>query len=120
MKVAPQKNIHYFKKQFSSAKGTVTSLQLVALHAGIGLSVAIIRPLAWLYFLGVFTFLLYQLFRPRVKPVHIIMACAYLVGAEVFLRMTGAFVFNEIGKYSVMLFCLIGMYHHGIKRGAWI
>lgn len=120
MAITQKQNISYLKKQFSSAKGSVSSLQLVALHVGIGLSVAVIRPLAWLYFLGTFSFLLYQLFRPNVKPVHILMACAYLAGAEVFLRMTGAFVFSEIGKYSVMFFCLIGMYHHGIKRGAWI
>ena len=30
----------------------------------------------------------------------------YIVGAEVFIRMTGGFVFYETGKYAVILFLI--------------
>ena len=107
-------------KNFRVQQSNLTSLQLVILHALVGFVVGVFKPLAWLYFLGIFGFFLYQLIKPNVKPVHILMACAYIVGGEVFLRMTGAFLFNEIGKYSVMLFCIIGMYKHGIKGASSI
>ncbi|AUC84412.1 hypothetical protein CW731_03455 [Polaribacter sp. ALD11] len=34
---------------------------------------------------------------------------AYLVGAEVFIRMTGGFVLYETGKYAVILFLIMGI-----------
>ena len=117
MKISTRQ-INFAREQLKVKNNQVTSLQLVILHVGIGLAVGVIKPLAWLYLLGTFGFLLYQLIRPNIQPAHILMACAYLVGAEVFLRMTGAFVFNEIGKYAVILFSLIGMYKHGLKAGA--
>lgn len=35
---------------------------------------------------------------------------AYIVGAEVFLRMTDSFVFYESGKYAVILFLIVGFF----------
>ncbi|WP_347175233.1 O-antigen ligase family protein [Polaribacter uvawellassae] len=35
---------------------------------------------------------------------------AYIVGAEVFLRMTSSFVFYESGKYSVIIFLTLGFF----------
>ncbi|MDT0643026.1 O-antigen ligase family protein [Zunongwangia sp. F363] len=42
-----------------------------------------------------------------------LMAAAYIAGAEVFFRMNGGMVFYETGKYSVILFLLIGMFYKG-------
>ncbi|WP_380743850.1 O-antigen ligase family protein [Salegentibacter chungangensis] len=41
------------------------------------------------------------------------MAAGYIAGAEVFYRMTGSMVFYETGKYSVIIFLLIGMLYKG-------
>jgi hypothetical protein len=41
------------------------------------------------------------------------MAAAYIAGAEVFYRMTGAMVFYETGKYMVIIFLVIGMFYKG-------
>jgi len=41
------------------------------------------------------------------------MAAAYISGAEVFFRMTEGMVFYETGKYSVILFLVIGMFFKG-------
>lgn len=35
---------------------------------------------------------------------------AYIVGAEVFLRMTDSFVFYESGKYAVIIFLMLGFF----------
>ena len=48
---------------------------------------------------------------------------AYMVGIEVFLKMTNASVVYEIGKYSVIGFLILGMYYRGFSKNAvmyWI
>ena len=39
----------------------------------------------------------------------VLSATAYLVGAEVFLRMTGGNIGYESGKYAVMIFMVLGL-----------
>src|SRR5690606_38836060 len=40
-------------------------------------------------------------------------------GAEVFLRMTKAFVFYETGKYAVIFFMILGVFFLGFKKNAF-
>lgn len=49
---------------------------------------------------------------------HILYACAYFTGAEVYIRMTKAYFFFETGKYSIIFFCILGMIYLGFKRNA--
>jgi len=46
------------------------------------------------------------------------MAAAYVVGSEVFLRMTDGNPLYEISKYGVIVFIFIGMYFSGFSKGA--
>jgi len=41
------------------------------------------------------------------------MAAAYIAGGEVFFRQTSAVIFYETGKYSVIIFLVIGMFFKG-------
>jgi hypothetical protein len=41
---------------------------------------------------------------------------SYVVGAEVFIRMTGGFVFYETGKYAVILYLLLGLFVGGFHQ----
>lgn len=41
---------------------------------------------------------------------------AYIVGAEVFIRMTGGFVLYETGKYAVILYLLFGLFVGELKQ----
>ena len=41
---------------------------------------------------------------------------AYIVGAEVFIRMTGGFIFYETGKYAVILFLIMGIVFGRFKQ----
>jgi O-antigen ligase len=43
---------------------------------------------------------------------------AYVVGAEVFLRMAKGNIGNEFGKYVVIIFMVLGIYYKGISRKA--
>jgi hypothetical protein len=52
-----------------------------------------------------------------------LIVAAYVVGSEVFLRMTGGNPTYEISKYGVMVFIFMGMYYSGFSKSAtpyWI
>ena len=57
--------------------------------------------------------LLFWIILKNNKNNEALMAAAYIAGAEVFYRMNGAMVFYETGKYTVILFLLIGMFYKG-------
>ncbi|PVW16577.1 hypothetical protein DDV96_04245 [Marixanthomonas spongiae] len=46
------------------------------------------------------------------------MAAAYITGAEVFFRMTGAYILYETAKYAVILFSLFGIFFYGFRYNA--
>ena len=47
-------------------------------------------------------------------------ASAYIVGIEVFLKMTNSFVVYEIGKYAVIAYLVLGMYYKGFSKNSVI
>jgi len=69
--------------------------------------------------LAVMGYFIYQIIAKKNKVQYVLLASAYITGAEVFLRMTKAFVFYETGKYAVMLFMLLGMLFMGFKKNAF-
>lgn len=71
------------------------------------------------YFYLVIVFFLYRIFSSKDRKKEVLIAAAYMAGAEVFFRMTKAFVFYESGKYSVMLFLGIGIFYYGFKNKAY-
>ncbi len=78
-----------------------------------GFLVYVYRPAASFLLLGTFVFLIFYVIIKENKKNEALMAAAYIAGAEVFYRMNGAMVFYETGKYSVILFLVIGMFYKG-------
>lgn len=58
--------------------------------------------------------------RNRNRNEEALIASAYVVGIEVFFRMTGATFLYEFGKYVVILFIILGFYYSGFSRRAMI
>ncbi|GAA4815455.1 O-antigen ligase family protein [Litoribaculum gwangyangense] len=87
-------------------------IKIIALHVLIGLLVYGFSALSRIYLLGIFVFFSYQIFKakPSQKAVKVLMACSYVVGAEVFIRMTGGNFLYEASKYLVIFFILIGIF----------
>ncbi|WP_299550074.1 O-antigen ligase family protein [Seonamhaeicola sp.] len=86
--------------------------KLLLLHVLLGLAVFVFKPLATLYFLFITFFCLYKIIRvsKKNKAFYVLLACAYIVGIEVFLRMNGGTFFYEASKYLVIVFILLGMF----------
>lgn len=51
---------------------------------------------------------------------EVLWACAYLVGAEVFLRMNGGTIFYEAIKYLVIIFIVIGLFKNSFANQSLI
>lgn len=71
------------------------------------------------YLLGILVYFIFKIVTSKEKTMPVLLAASYFTGAEVFLRMTKAFIFYETGKYAVMLFCLMGIFYLGFKKNAF-
>ena len=98
-------------------------ISLVLLHVFIGVIVYLIRPLSQIYCIASLAIGLYYIMKSGNKNNEVLYVSAYIVGGEVFLRMTGGNLFYETSKYSVMAFLMLGMYYSGFSKNAipfWI
>lgn len=98
-------------------KTNITYTTAVFFHIALGLLIYINESISKLYFLSAFIYFLYRIITlpGREKTLEVLKACAYFVGAEVFLRATKGAVTYEAGKYMVILFIIMGMFYRGIS-----
>lgn len=102
---------------------TINYYKLIFLHI-------IIAPiLLYLTFLdkpfGIILFVLGYLYivKNQNRNEEALYASAYMVGIEVFLKMTNSSIVYEMGKYSVIFYLIVGMYYKGFSKNAilyWI
>lgn len=96
---------------------------LIGLHIAIGIVIYAAPSLAKIYSLLIFVLGLYFVVKTKNRNNEVLYACAYIVGSEVFLRMTNGNPNHEFAKYSILIFMFIGMLYKGVSKGAtmyWI
>ena len=96
---------------------------LIILHVILGVVVFLSPKLSVVYGLLIFFVGAFFVIKTRNKNNEVLYAAAYIVGAEVFLRMTGGNLLYEFGKYGVIIFLIIGMFYSGFSKNAipyWI
>ena len=98
-------------------------ITLVLLHVLIGILIYLVRPLSQVYCIAMLVLGVYYVMKTGNRNNEVLYVSAYIVGSEVFLRMTGGNLFYETSKYGVMLFLALGMYYSGFSKNAipfWI
>src|SRR5690606_8155601 len=85
-------------------------------HIGIAFAIYFFSFLSKPLFLIIVGFLFFWVVAKSNKNDEALIAAAYVVGAEVFFRMTKGLIFYESGKYFVILFLLIGLLYKGTSR----
>ncbi|SHE87743.1 O-Antigen ligase [Psychroflexus salarius] len=95
-------------------------LNALIFHVVLGFAIYLVKSLATLYFLGILVYFIFKILRNAKDKYVVLEAAAYITAAEVFLRMTDGAFLHETGKYSVIVFMLLGMFLHGFKRKALI
>lgn len=96
---------------------------LVGLHAIIGILIYLVPFVSKIYAILILIVGLLWVIRNKNLNNEILYVCAYLIGVEVFLRMTKGNPGYEFVKYAVMFFSVLGMYMSGISKNAtayWI
>lgn len=92
--------------------------KLLIFHIVLAVGVFLYKPLALLYFLFITAFFSYKIIRAskNYKTFYVLLACAYIVGIEVFLRMNNGTVLYEASKYLVILFITLGLFTNGFSN----
>jgi len=93
---------------------------LLVLHAVIALAVFAIPLLSKLYALFIPIAGFFIVYRTKNANNEVLYIAAYLVGVEVFLRMTGGNFNNEFIKVNVTFFMLLGMIYSNFSTNAFI
>jgi hypothetical protein len=98
---------------------TIQKLKLLAFHVILGVVIINVKLLAQLYFISIFVFFTIAIINSKDKTYFALAGAAYIACAEVFLRMTEATPFWEMGKYTVIYFVGLGILYKGFKLEAW-
>jgi len=96
---------------------------LILLHIFIGVAIYYVQPLSSIYALVIFISGLIYVFKTGNKNNEVLIAAAYIVGSDVFLRMTSGSILYEFSKYGVIIFVTLGMLYSGISKNSvpfWI
>lgn len=101
-------------------KEEVVYLYLVALHAFLGFVLFLFPFLSKVYGIAILVFGIYYISQFKNKHNEALLMAAYVVSAEIMLRMTGGTFVNEYGKYLVILFLFLGMLFSGFSRNALV
>ncbi|MGV3697963.1 O-antigen ligase family protein [Flavobacterium sp.] len=91
---------------------------MIVAHIVIGVLIFLIRPLSTFYAIAILAVGVYYVIKTRNRNNEVLYVSAYVVGSEVFLRMTGGNLLYESSKYAVMIFMALGMYYSGFSKNA--
>ncbi len=92
----------------------------ILIHVLLGFIVFIAKPIMFLYPIIIVLLGLFYIINNKNKNNEVLIAAAYISGAEVFMRMTEILVFHETGKYSILIFMFLGLIYNGFSRNAFL
>lgn len=93
-------------------------ISILIFHLILGIILHFIPFTSKIFGVIIFLYSIYFLIRSKNKDNEVLYISAYIISLEVFLRMTQGGISQEIGKYSIIIFSLIGIYFKGLNKGA--
>lgn len=91
----------------------IAYLQLILLHVVIALVITILPVFSKVYSISALFIFIFLIIKSRNKNNEVLIAAAYFISSEVFLRMTNGSIAYEFGKYVVIALLLIGLFYRG-------
>ncbi|MEO8253578.1 MAG: O-antigen ligase family protein [Flavobacterium sp.] len=95
-------------------------IYLALLHVGIALAIFYIPFLSKIYAILIAVFGTYYIIKNNNRNNEVLYVSAYLIGVEVFLRMTGGNLNNEFVKTAVSILMLLGFILSGFSKNSII
>lgn len=95
-------------------------LKFIVLHLVISLAIFSFRYLSFVYSGSIFFLGCFFIIKNSNKNNEALYWAAYVVAAEVFLRMTKGNIGNEFAKYCIIIFSILGIFFSGISKKTFV
>jgi O-antigen ligase len=97
----------------------LTYTTIILLHIVLGVFIFLNSKLSIPYGIAILSISFLLVLKTENNKNQALYVAAYAVGSEVILRMTGGFILYEIGKYSIIIYMLMGMYFSGFSKNSF-
>ena len=101
-------------------KEDLSYLYLIVFHVFVGALGYAFPFTSKIYGYSIFIFGFFYIIKKQNKNNEALMVAAYVVGSEVFLRMTEGNIVHEVAKYEVIYFMILGMIYKGFSNKSLI
>lgn len=101
-------------------KEDLSYVYLLLIHALIGILLYVLPIISKVLTVSLFAFGFYYISKNRNRNNEAIIMSAYIVSIEVLLRMTGGGIFNEFGKYTIIIYMFLGMIYSGFSKNSML
>jgi hypothetical protein len=98
----------------------ISYVGLLSIHVLIGVVVFLLPFLAKIYTVFILLVGIAWMMRSKNKNNEALLISSYIVGVEVFLRMTSGNPIHELSKYLVIFFLVFGMFYKGFSKNSYI
>lgn len=95
-------------------------IKFVLFHIIIGILIYLLPIISKIYAICIIFFGIRYIIKQKNTNNEALYVAAYIVGAEVLLRMTEGNFFEQYAKYGVVLMLLIGMFYKGFSKKSFI
>lgn len=90
------------------------------LHVGMGFLFFFVPFVGTIYGLAVLIVGILYVVNTRNRNNEVLLMAAYCTGMDVYLKMIDASLLNEYGKYTVIIFMVLGMFYSGFSKGSFL
>ena len=101
-------------------KSELFYITALLVHVGLGFLFFTIPFLGTIYGLLVFLIGVGYVVNTKNKNNEVLMVASYCMGMDVYLKMLGASLFNEFGKYTIIVFMVLGILYKGFSKSAFL
>lgn len=95
-------------------------ITLLLVHIGMGLLFFFIPFIGTIYGVLVVLIGIGYVINTQNRNNEVLLMAAYCTGMDVYLKMIGASLLNEYGKYSVIVFMGLGIFYRGFAKGSFL
>jgi hypothetical protein len=94
----------------------ITYNTLILAHIGLGIVLYALGFLSKLFGILIPIVGLVYIMRTQNKNNQVLVACSYIVGSEVLMRMTNGNISHDLAKYIVIIYCLMGAFYSSVSK----
>lgn len=90
------------------------------LHVGLGFLCFFVRPVAAIYGIAVLLVGIGYVVKTQNRNNEVLLMAAYFTGLDVFIKMLKVTILSEYGKYTVIVFMVLGVFYSGFSKKSFL